>query len=311
VQLAFFGGFGGPQTEPDVPTGEITNPEIAVSIGSVLNLVQVSGAVAQDPAVTVVSTLTGTVSKVLVTNGQWVEAGTPLYTIRQETVTPEGQTRVKTETVLSPIPGTLTLAVLATEMVTINTEGGSVQPSTFNVSGAVPPEQLFRLLTLPPEATVAITGGPAPFICPALRLGSASADPGTGSTGSTTITCNVPADVRVFVGLQASIDIPAGEAVDVLVLPTTAVEGLSETGNVWFVLPDGSTEVRPVTLGLTDGSTVQIIDGLVEGDRVLQFIPGAASTTGFGPSGLPLEPGPDGCYDDGTGGVICEQGIGG
>lgn len=304
VQLAFLGGISGAQPETDAPTGELSNPEVAVAVGSVLNVVQVPASVAQDAPVKIVSTLTGTVSKVLAANGQHVDAGTALYTIRQETVAETGVTRVRTETVLSPAAGTLTLSVLATETVTINTDAGSVQPATFNVSGAVPPEQLFRLLTLPAEATVAITGGPAPFACPGLRLTSATADPATGG-GSTIVTCNVPADIRVFAGLQATVDIPAGAAVDVLVLPTTAVEGLSEKGNVWFVLPDGTAEVRPVGLGLTDGTTVQITEGLAEGDMVLQFIPGVLSPDAKGPSGYPLEPGPDGCYDDGTGKVYC------
>ena len=81
-----------------------------------------------------------------------------------------------------------------------------------------------------------------------------------------------------------------------LTVPVTAVEGASETGNVFFVLPDGSTESRPVTLGISDGINIQIVDGLVEGDMILQFIPGAPAAT------VPL---PGQCIDDGKGNTVC------
>jgi macrolide-specific efflux system membrane fusion protein len=110
----------------------------------------------------------------------------------------------------------------------------------------------------------------------------------------------VPADVRVFAGLAAEVTIAGGVAENVLTAPITAVEGTSETGNVHFVLPDGSTELRPVTLGLNDGVTVEIKDGVAEGDMILQFVPGAEEVTGgMGENCYPVD-----------GGVVCE-GLGG
>ena len=58
-----------------------------------------------------------------------------------------------------------------------------------------------------------------------------------------------------------------------LVVPVTSVQGSVQTGNVWVVAADGTQEKRSVGLGLTDGEIVQITEGLVEGDQVLQFIP--------------------------------------
>jgi multidrug efflux pump subunit AcrA (membrane-fusion protein) len=73
-----------------------------------------------------------------------------------------------------------------------------------------------------------------------------------------------------------------GVADNVLTVPITAVEGSAQTGNVYFVLPDGTTEVRPVTLGLNDGVNVEVKEGLAEGDLILQFIPGATAVPGTG-----------------------------
>jgi macrolide-specific efflux system membrane fusion protein len=80
----------------------------------------------------------------------------------------------------------------------------------------------------------------------------------------------------------------------VLVVPTTAVKGSAETGVVWFVTADGSTEERPVTLGMNDGTSVQVVDGLAEGDLINQFVPGAvAEECMVDPSGMEIcaEPG--------------------
>jgi hypothetical protein len=41
--------------------------------------------------------------------------------------------------------------------------------------------------------------------------------------------------------------------------------------------PGGEQEERPVTLGLNDGVNVEVVDGLEEGELVLQFVPGASA----------------------------------
>jgi multidrug efflux pump subunit AcrA (membrane-fusion protein) len=71
--------------------------------------------------------------------------------------------------------------------------------------------------------------------------------------------------------------IAGGKAENVLVVPTTAVRGAALSGTLWVSLPDGSTEERAVGLGLNDGTQVEITAGLVEGDTIQQFAPGAAA----------------------------------
>ena len=83
----------------------------------------------------------------------------------------------------------------------------------------------------------------------------------------------VPAGVTAFPGLGANVEITNGTAADVVVVPITAVQGTVQKGNVWVVAADGSNEKRPVGLGLTDGENVQVTEGLVAGDTILEFIP--------------------------------------
>lgn len=228
--------------------------------------------------------------------------------------------------VTAPIAGIVSsLPVLAGQTMAVGDVAGQIAPPSFSVTGSLNAADQYRLVSQPTEAQVAITGGPAPFTCTGLVISSplAGADGGgaggsggggsggsigggsgsgggsgggDGSGGGNTLTCHIPGDVRVFSGLAADVTIAAGKAENVLTIPTTAVEGTALNGNVWFVLPDGTTEQRPVILGLTDGSMVEVVSGLAAGDAVLQFVPGAAAPTdGCG--------GASNCFDIGGGGV--------
>ena len=95
-------------------------------------------------------------------------------------------------------------------------------------------------------------------------------------------------------GLRADLAIHVGVAEDALVVPTTAVKGGSGTGLVWLDV-DGVPEERAVELGMSDGTLVQVLSGLSEGDLVRQYVPGIEA---------PNEPV---CWDDGMGGEYCED----
>ncbi|GAA1845478.1 efflux RND transporter periplasmic adaptor subunit [Agromyces salentinus] len=297
VKLAFFPD--APQAEAALqPTGTITEPQVPVARASVRNDVVLSGTVAADPAVAVKATANGTVDEVFVKDGQPVNAGDVLFDIKVvdepvETTTagPDGAPLVAPappghhfEQVLAPVAGVLTgFEVLPEQAVAVGQDSGRVAPPSFRVQATLSPEQQYRLTQVPAEAQVAISGGPAPFACTGLTISVADAAADTAGEGaaptggSTTAHCTVPGDVKVFAGLAAELTISAGSADDVLVVPTTAVEGGAETGVVWLVGEDGEGAEHPVTLGLTDGENVQILDGLAEGDQVLQFVPGAAA----------------------------------
>jgi biotin carboxyl carrier protein len=303
VKLAFAGADVSTADDALQPTGQVVEPTVQAATGTVTNTVVVQATVQTDAATDVRATLAGTVSKVLATTGQHVDAGTPLLTIRQETpqdpeVTTDPETgeqtvterkpKVVVETVKAPIAGTLTMPTLKDQVVSVGDVIGSVAPGTLSVSGTLTPDQQYRLVGAPTEATVTLTGGPAPFTCTGLRLGappttdtSAQGEDGGSGTASTgTVVCAVPPDVTAFAGLGATIEITNGTATDAVVVPVTAVQGTFERGNVWVVGADGTQEERAVGLGLTDGENVQITEGLAVGNQVLQFVPVEAAGAG-------------------------------
>lgn len=304
VKVAFFADVE--PADPDVPGAVVVEPQIAVTLGTIQNDVTLTGTVAADAAVPIKATLAGEVRKLLVTSGQHVDAGTPILTLRAEVPSADGSSvSVKTVTVASPAAGTLSaFPALIGQLYSVGDEVGKVAPPSFHVSGSLAPEQLYRLTVQPADALVTITGGPAPFTCTGLTITSPLAGQDGEAAGGPTVTCAVPAEVTVFPGLAAQIVIAGGVAENVLTVPITAVEGVAQTGNVYFVLPDGTTEARPVTLGLNDGFNVEVKEGLVEGDMVLQFVPGAVATD---PSLDPGFGGPVGgdCFVDDAGNTTC------
>lgn len=302
VKVAFFPDI---VEEPDVaePGVVITEPEITVTRGTVANDIQLSGMIAADPAVPAKTTAEGKIRSIKVGQGKTVKKGDVLVVIWTEVFRDDGSSWFRETLVAAPTAGVVSsMPLVENQFVSVGDVIAQVAPNSFHVSGSLQPELLYRLVEQPTEATVTIPNGPDPFACTNVRIAMPLAGSDDGA-GGPTITCNVPTDVRVFPGLLADLTIAGSIAEDVLVVPTTAVEGLADTGNVYFVLPDGTTEVRPVVLGINDGVMVEIVEGLDEGDVILQFVPGAPGDGG----GFPL-PGPGGgCYEGPDGEIICED----
>lgn len=146
------------------------------------------------------ATVVGTVDDLFVAAGASVGTGAPLYDIRVETVP-------------DPVAKTDAEGLMTTE-----------QPQTVVtfVKVRAPAAGIVSALTVIHGQSVAIgeaTGqiAPPPFTCPGLTIstpfaGATAGAPGDGagtSTGGTTISCAVPADVTVFSGLAAEIAIAA------------------------------------------------------------------------------------------------------
>lgn len=324
IKLAFFPDRP-VDDSPAMPTGSIVEPRAVATLGTITNDVVIKATVAADAAVPMKVTATGTVNRIFVAQGAAVAAGDVIFDVKvpierdpADSVDAEGKAKpaiFRYADVTAPAAGTLSsLSVIAGQEVAIGASAGTVAPPTFSVSGSLEPAQQYRLLNRPTEATVTITGGPAAFTCTGLRIttplaGSTGENPsagaseasstgGAGSSGGgsgTTATCSVPGDVTVFAGLAAEMTIAGGRAENVLLVPTTAVRGAAQSGTVWVTTADGATEERAVALGLTDGTQVQVTDGLTEGEELLEFAPGAMAVPD------------DGCtvYPDGS--MFCQQ----
>lgn len=293
VKIAFAGADVTTATDPLRPTAEIVEAHVAATTGTITNKVTVKAAVVADAATPVRATLAGTVTKLFAKDGQQVDAGTAILLITLETpVDPtvttdaatgvqtvtENKPKIKIETIKAPHAGTLALPTLKDQVVSVGDVVATVSPGTMSVSGSLTPDQQYRLLGAPADAEVTLKGGPAPFTCTNLRIGAAAAATTqvagtTGQSASGVVTCVIPAGVVAFPGLGADLAITNGTAENAVVVPVTSVQGSVQNGNVWVVQPDGTSASKPVTLGLTDGETVQIVEGLGLGDQILQFIP--------------------------------------
>ncbi len=279
VKLAFFPE----QTDAAAPTpgGEVTTPVVAVERGSITDDLSVDGTIARDDEVTVRSQVDGAITNVAVTQGQSVAAGQVLFTVKQTYP-------VKTIDVVAPEAGELSSFELVNgQPVSLGVEVAKLTPARFHLIGTIDPVLLYRLVGAPTEGQVTIQGGPAPFTCTGLRVQ-------VGDDGTTSVVCAVPTDQQVFAGLKATLAVQVGSAEDALVIPTTAVKGGSGTGVVW-IDTDGAAEKRTIELGVTDGTLVQVVSGLEEGDMVRQFVPGTTEDSD-----------PE-CYEDETGAQYCDD----
>lgn len=310
VKLAFLGGAVEAQDDRLTPTGQGQTETVPVESGTVANNLTVEGTIELDPARPALATADGVVVYAYVKEGDRVAEGDRLFQIRSETTpepsgdpeAPPPAPRRTYTNVLAPVSGKVGgFAVEVGDEVTKRATLASVQPPTFKAVGAITPLDRYRLLDRPDRATVTIKGGPKPFTCRHLAVGDAAAtttqpaDPemgpmageGGGSEAASSITCRVPGKVTVFDGLNMSMEIKAGSAQDVLVVPVTAVRGLLGTGSVWVLGADGTEQERQIRLGVTDGKVVEVRAGLKAGDTVLRYVPGSNAE-------VPGEPGFEG-----------------
>jgi len=281
VRLAFFPDA---VTSAEQPQAQIENPVVSVERGSVVNELALTGSISRDDDYAVKSQVNGTVTSVDVGAGATVSAGQVLFTVRQDLP------RTIVEITAAEAGTVLELNLVAGQSTSIGGDVAMLSPQRFHVLSTVEPVQLYRLINAPTEATVTITGGPAPFSCTGLTTQ-------VSDDGTTSVRCAIPTDQVVFPGLPAELTVAVGSVEDALVIPTTAVKGGAGNGVVWIDAGDGTEPTeRPVILGITDGTMVEVLDGLVEGDLIRQFVPGIAVEV------------QEICYEIAPGQEVCEPG---
>ena len=266
------------------PGGQVTDPVISVELGTVVNELSLQGKIARDADVTVRATNAGSVIAVHVSDGASVAAGQALFTVRQDYPRRDFD-------IVAPEAGRLSqFGTVVGQDVATGTEVAKLTPERYHLLATVEPVQLYRLLNAPSEAEVTITGGPAPFTCTGLSTQ-------VSDDGTTSVRCAVPGDQIVFPGLPAQLKIAVGTAENVLTVPATAVKGGAGTGVVWLVGADGEPSETKVELGVSDGTIVEVLSGLTEGQQIRQFVPGSAA---------PVE---EFCYEIAPGEEVCETGM--
>ena len=304
VKIAFFpAGSAATAGTAAEPGADFTDPVVTPVRGDITASVTLDASVVQDAPRQTQAELAGEIDRVNVADGAEVAAGAVIARIRQEVpvdpreVTgPDGEVtfvpqapRVTTRDVTAPVGGTVDVQVLKDQQVSVGDPIATVQPASTSVVAALTPEQRYRLVNAPADATVELRNGPGTFTCTGVTVTAdaaapAATDPAAGDLGPTDpvgsaptarVRCAVPAEVTVFPGLAGTMRLDTGSAQDVLTLPTTAVQGTFESGTVWVSDGDGvdAATATPVTLGLTDGKVIEITGGIEESTQVLEFAP--------------------------------------
>ena len=310
TKIAFFPEQKG-QDRADIASGlEITARTTTATVGDIVSTVEVKGQIVQDKAVEAKATLTGTVDSLAVAKDALVTQGEPLLYIKKTEPSADGGEKTTWGTVTAPESGKVSFSVIENQDTSVGMVVATVTPQTYSATGTITASQQYQLVNAPTQATLTIEGGAAPFTCDNLRIGTKPTTSTTTSQDGTTTTttgdgtsvevrCPVPADQKVFPGLTVSIGVDAGSATGALLVPVTAVEGTVLRGNVWVVTdpakPDAA-EKREVTLGITDGTNVQVTDGLSEGDEILLFVPNKDTVRTGKPN--TCEADMSVCYDD-------------
>jgi hypothetical protein len=172
-------------------------------------------------------------------------------------------------------------------LVTLGLPVASATYDGFAIAADVPEGVLYRFYGPVGDMNAEIKQGPGPFECsPIGSIGSAATPDAAAATETTSpeastvqvsgptvggpvrILCASPRNLAFFAGMTAILAVTTARALNVLVLPVQAVAGSSQNGKVRLVLANGATEDREVSLGITDGSLIEIKTGLKEGDVV-------------------------------------------
>lgn len=135
----------------------------------------------------------------------------------------------------------------------------------------VPADLAYRVYSTPTSGAATIDGGPGGVACTIAPL--ADPPPAEVDQAQPWFDCLLPAGTRTLPGLGAQVGLATASVPDALALPVESVLGSGGTGTVTRVEGDRRTVVT-VTLGISDGSFVQVLDGLVKGDTVERLAPG-------------------------------------
>jgi len=251
--------FTEPVLQTDPPPVDDRGKPITVARGDIRSTVVLDGSVRADAPMSLPSPADGKVASLAVDLNSELAAGDALVEL-------DGG-----EVLTTPVEGIVTaIDVVVGQDVAAGDTMVTVAPAAFHVAALVPPEALYRLYDAELSIQALIEHGPAPFDCPILSLGAEAADGGNPLDAPVLLRCQIPADVRTFSGVPVTLAVETGRAIDVVIVPVSAVAGRSDSGVVTLVEGDERRSVT-VELGITDGANVEIRSGLSEGQRILDL----------------------------------------
>ncbi len=330
VKIGFFPATDDSPDDVIDPGSDFGAPTTFVERATIRDDIAAPATVIADPARDVKTDVSGYVGYWARAEGDTISAGQPIVEVRRPIEgSPTGAwTR---HTLEAPIGGILHRSVPLNGDVNGGDVVFTVTPTTMSIEATLTPEQRYRLVENPESASVRLQGGPVPFSCERLTFGASTTGSGGGNgdngdngggdnggggdTSSFTMTCPAPADIRLVVGLSGTMVVPASEAADILAIPVTAVQTTDITSVVFKIDPMTGEQVQvEVSLGISDGTIIEVVSGLEEGEEILMFAPGNLEPLPEGPGMddgfVEEEVYEEGVVEDGMGdeGVIEDEG---
>lgn len=328
LKIAFF-----PANDEDYAqaTGDFSQPTTELSPQRINNTQKLSATIVPDEPTVIRANASGEITDAFVNSGGNAVEGQNLLQVKKtsvsETASTSGgadsadenaaaaapETTVTWGNITAKASGTVQWDIVIGQTVEIGQEIGTISPNSFHAVAPIKPSQLYTLGDSINNGRLAITDGPAPFLCDSVKTvtgsgaGSqgAGADAGDGagmgaaaagnSSGGPQLRCDIPADQTVYEGVPATLILGSGTTSEVPALPVTAVEGRFREGVVYAPAKDGGKPTKiKVELGANDGTFIEIKRGLKEGQQVLEYVPsykdefagdGSGDGTGFDESG--------------------------
>lgn len=236
------------------------------------SVVVASGSVVASPRFVLPASRSGAVH-LAVKPGQSLTAGQRVGTVAGKPVVAAHGGRVVTVTRSATVVRNMPLVV--------------IEYDGFGVSVDVSPTDMYRIYGKPVSAHASLTGGASGVACavvpaatsagspPAGAGPSDGSPPGAGSTTSSgqSALCLLKHQTVAFAGAPAKVGLTTTSVKNALTLPLTAVAGSRQTGQVTVIGPHGHRSKRQVSLGITDGTYVQITGGLKPGEHVAAQAP--------------------------------------
>lgn len=291
---------GGGEEFPMEGAIDVGGAPYPVELGTIDSVMVLDATVKAEPGKSVKAQKGGQVVHLWVTDGAEVEEGAPILNVKYveepdpTAVVGEGEDPpapvTREVSLYAPVSGKVTgLAdVQVGDVVEPGAVVASVAPDVYRAVATIPANDLYRFYEEPKDILLEIKNGPPPTQCDFLSLGAAESGgeeqsggddfgfPGEGGGGGGSggeLACRVPSDVQVFDGVQGKLSISTGKVEDVVVVPVTSVRGTTGNGEVIVVADDGTEEARPVELGISDGSFIEVVSGVEVGEQVMDPIP--------------------------------------
>jgi multidrug efflux pump subunit AcrA (membrane-fusion protein) len=241
------------------PSGGLAIPTVTAEVRDIVSVVTANGTIVANPNFVVAANRAGEWHP-RVAVGEAVRPNSIIGTVAGKAV------RAGARGIVTSSFDSMRNAGAGVPLATISYDG-------FGVSAILPLDEAYRLYESPHNGNVIVANSVGATRCVIVTPPSVAVESSPESAPTLATLCLLPTDTRaILAGLPATVGFVTGTVSGVVALPIESVAGSAETGTVTVVTETGQ-EVRSVTLGITDGSWIEITGGLSAGEIVEGLAP--------------------------------------